>query len=237
MFNPTTHPIDSGTVQDELTAPKTAPPASSLPEAPPDSPRKPLVSLRLQVLGVGAGLAVALILFAVFESSNGVPKADPANGQISTNLSPPEAPADSLGIRFDQFRDLWNALDQPPSISRPLSRTLEAGPYDSFSHRFDASAVVAGAYDPANDYIVALMVRSSIEHPDISNMYLHLCYILHPFSAECIDNYSEIGLNGQTREELSEQGHGVSWYYQGNRWQLTVAGNIETIRVTAPGSE
>ncbi|MDH3462053.1 MAG: hypothetical protein OEM32_00275 [Acidimicrobiia bacterium] len=147
-----------------------------------------------------------------------------------------EIPADSLGVRFAEVRELWNSLDRPPSITKPLRRFPENGQFDSFFHLFETSAVVAGAIDAQNDYIVALMVRSNLGDPDVGTMYLHLCQMLHPFSPTCIDNYFEIGLDGQTLADFAREGREVSWTFEGNEWRVTIADNLQTIRVQAPGS-
>lgn len=147
-----------------------------------------------------------------------------------------EIPTDSLGIKFDEVRELWNSLDRPPSITKPLRRFPENGQFDSFFHLFETSAVVAGAIDAQNDYIVALMVRSNLGDPDVGTMYLHLCQMIHPFSPTCIDNYFEIGLDGQALADFAREGREVSWTFEGNEWRVTIADNLQTIRVQAPGS-
>jgi hypothetical protein len=79
------------------------------------------------------------------------------------------------------------------------------------------------------------VARASVEHPDVSTLYLHMCHLINPFSPECIDNYFTTGLGGQTLEELAT-GHSTSWTYEGNEWRVSIEGKLLTIRVLAPDS-
>lgn len=154
-----------------------------------------------------------------------------------TPIAPNEAvsaPEGSLGIAFEELRTEWNQLDKGPQISRDLRRTPESGGFHSFSHRFDRTALVAGAYDPEDDFVYALMTRSGVGSEHINTMYLHLCFVLHPYSPACIDDYHTIGLDGLTTADLGDASLSTSWIHEGNRWSVVVEDGVETIRVHGP---
>lgn len=192
----------------------------------------------LRGIGIAAGVVIGVfVIWMVGGLRASVPEATRTTTDVADVQEAP--PPDTLGITFEDLREEWNALDKPPLITADLRRVPESGPLDSFSHRFDESAVVAGAYGE-DDYLVALMVRSSIHHPAIANMFRHVCDLVDPSSQKCIDNYFEKGLGGKKISKLgklSEKGHEASWNYKGNRWLVTIDGDIQTIRVIAPAAE
>lgn len=192
----------------------------------------------LRGIGIAAGVVIGVFVIWMVGGLRGpAPEAPRTTTNDAGVQAPP--PPDTLGVTFEDLREGWNALEKPPLIMADLRRVPESGPLDSFSHRFDESAVVAGAYGE-DDYLVALMVRSSIHHPAIANMYLHVCNLVDPFSQTCIDNYFEKGLGGKKISKLgklSQKGHEASWNYKGNHWQVTIDGDIQTIRVIAPAAE
>lgn len=201
-----------------------------------ESPKGP-IPLWKKAVAVGAWIVAAFALTVAFGVLRGDPPAD--NTVVPLAIAPAEtaeAPANSLGIRFDEVRELWNSVDPPPSISSALRRLPETGELDSFVHRFSSGAVLAGAYQDSNDYLVAVVVRAKLSNPDVSTMYLHICHLAHPFSPECIDNYFTSGMEGQTLEDLTATGHSATWEYEGNEWRVTVADDELAIRVLAPES-
>ena len=202
---------------------------------PADAARSP-VPFWKKAVAVGAWIVAAFALTVAFGNLRGDPAPDVAAGPVLTSIPVAvEIPPDSLGIRFDEVRELWNSIEQGPSISRPLRRTPETGELDGFRYGFDNSAELIGAYRDSDDYLVALVARASVEHPDVSNLYLHMCQLINPFSPECIDNYFTTGLGGQTLEDLAT-GHNTSWTYEGNEWRVSIEGKLLTIRVLAPDS-
>ncbi|MGA7098321.1 MAG: hypothetical protein WB245_12225 [Acidimicrobiia bacterium] len=149
-----------------------------------------------------------------------------------------EPPADSLGVSFRDLTDRWNALDAPPMILTGISITPESGPLDSFVHRFDNNALVAGAYNPDDGYVYALMVRANLGHPAISNMYTHLCYLLYPGTQDCFNTFiDESHLFGKDLGDMADVTQDSDWTFEGNEWHLTLDKNVETIRVIAPGGQ
>jgi hypothetical protein len=185
-----------------------------------------------------AGLAVGVLfsMIGIFTSgSPGSVEAQPLPQTSSGPQDPEEIPVGSLGIEFADLQKAWNALPDPPYILKGISITPEAGVLDSFMYRFDEAALLAGAYNPDDGYIYALMAKVGIRHEAMSNMYVHLCYLLYPGTQECFDTYiEESGVYGKTPDELSEADHLSSWYYDGNEWRVEITDDIETIRVLGP---
>lgn len=146
-----------------------------------------------------------------------------------------EIPDESLGVRFAELPDRWNALDKPPYLLKGISTTPEPGPFDSFTYRFDGGSVLAGAYNPSDDFVYALMVRAGVQHEASQTMYVHLCYLLYPGTQECFDSYvKESGIFGKDREDLIGSDHFSSWQFDGNEWLLEIVDNIQTMRVLSP---
>ena len=203
---------------------------------PSDAPREP-VPLWKKVVAVGAWIVAVFALIVAFRNLREEP-APAVTGSPVLTIAPEsaETPVESLGIRFDEVRELWNSVDQPPAIAQDLRRTLENGEFDSFRHGFDSSAELIGAYRDSDDYLTALVARASLDHPSVSALYLHMCHLVSPFSPECIDNYFNIGLGGRTLEDLAATGLSNSWDYQGNEWRVLIEGKLLTIRVLAPGT-
>lgn len=203
---------------------------------PVDAARSP-VPLWKKVVAVGAWIVAAFALTVAFGTLRGDPAPNTAAGPVLTSIPLAfEIPPDTLGIRFDEVRELWNSIEQGPSISQQLRRIPESGELDTFHHGFDTSAELIGAFRDSDDYLVALVARASVEHPDVATLYLHMCHVINPFSPECIDNYFTNGLGGQTLEELAATGHNTSWTYEGDEWRVSIEGKLLTIRVLAPDS-
>ncbi|MFZ0626569.1 MAG: hypothetical protein WAN34_08740 [Acidimicrobiia bacterium] len=167
------------------------------------------------------------------------PPVDTSNLSVASSVPViEEPPADSLGVSFRDLTDRWNALDAPPMILTGVSITPESGPLDSFVHRFDNNALVAGAYNPDDGYVYALMVRANLGHPAISNMYTHLCYLLYPDTQECFNTYiEESHLFGKDLGDMADVTQDSDWTFEGNEWHLNIDNNVETIRVIAPGGQ
>jgi len=190
-----------------------------------------------RVVGIAAGVAIVLMLALVYMSgTSGNPETNAVAPTTPDGPQAPSLPEDSLGIYFPDLPRLWNELDQSPWVEGGIARSLETGPFDSFLYRFDDSAVLAGAYDPADDAVYALMVRASLTHSDISNMYLHVCYLLHPFSQECIDAYWKEGLKGGELGDYLEEDHFSTWSFLGNEWRIEIVDGVQTLRVIGPGA-
>ena len=202
---------------------------------PADAARSP-IPLWKKAVAVGAWIVAAFALTVAFGNLRGEPAPEVSAGPVLTSVPVVvEIPSETLGIRFDEVRESWNSIEQGPSISTPLRRTPENSELDGFRHGFDSSAELIGAYRDSDDYLVALVARASVDHPDVSNFYLHMCHMINPFSPECIDNYFTTGLGGQTLADLAS-GHSTSWTYEGNEWRVSIEGKLLIIKVLAPDS-
>lgn len=139
--------------------------------------------------------------------------------------------AGSLGISVGEVADRWNGLGHPPTVSGGLVRETESGPYDSFRYRFDGAAVLAGAFDREDGSVHALMASVGLAHETAPNFYLHLCFMLHPYSQGCIDAYLEEGLAGRQLSEYAGVDHQAQWELGDQLWKLEILGDVQTIRV------
>jgi len=193
-----------------------------------------------RILGTAAGAAIVVVFALIYMSGvGGAPDTDDGVPPATASDDDPEAvilPEDSLGINFLDLPRMWNDLEQQPLVEGAIARSPESGPFDSFLHRFDSSSVLAGAYDPGDDVVYALMVRASLAHDDISNMYLHVCYLLHPFSQECIEAYWEEGLSGGEFADYLDEDHFSTWSFLGNEWRVEIVDGVQTLRVISPGA-
>jgi hypothetical protein len=122
-------------------------------------------------------------------------------------------------------------LPQSPGITGGFVYNTEPGQYDSFIYRFGDWGRLAGAYDPSNDAVYALLATGQFSNEATSQLYLHLCFILNPYSQECIDNYFEKGLDYDTLADFGDVSHQAEWQIDDQTWRLEVKGNVLTIRV------
>jgi len=145
---------------------------------------------------------------------------------------PALTPEESIGITLDQLVDAWNGVEHPPTISGGITTSPEPGPLDSFLYLFNDSALLAGAHDPANGHVYALMIRAHLHYESVSNLYVHLCYLLHPGSQACLDTFiEETGMFGRTTADLIGTEGSATWAFEGHDWQFDIAADVETIRV------
>ena len=186
---------------------------------------------------LAAGGAVLVLVIGLFLNGNG-DAAGSVTADTASNASAPSSPApESLGIFLVDLADGWNAVPDPPLIKGSVMTSPEAGPLDSFVHNFDGSAVLAGAYDPRSGSVYALMARSGVHDESVSSLYVHLCYLLHPGSQECLEAFvEETGMFGRAHADFAGAEHAAEWEYEGHLWQVGIAGDVETIRVRAASS-
>jgi hypothetical protein len=185
-----------------------------------------------------AGLTVGVLfsVFGLFNSGAGdEATAQPLPAASAESDTIVEAPEGSLGVEFTDLQEGWNAVPDPPMIVKGVTTAPEAGALDSFLYRFDDAALLAGAYNPSDGFIYALMAKTGVRHEARSNMFVHLCYLLYPGTQDCFDKYvEESGVYGKTPDELSAMEHHSSWVYLGNEWRVDVVDEVETIRVLGP---
>ena len=142
-----------------------------------------------------------------------------------------------MGFRLDDLADGWNDVADPPLITGGVTTAPEPGRLDSFVYRFDRGSFVAGAYDPSDGSVYALMTQSEIDDPSVSNLCVHLCYLLHPGSQGCLDTFiEETGMFGKVPADFAGAEHSAKWDFEEHGWQLDIVDDAETIRVQAAAS-
>jgi hypothetical protein len=189
---------------------------------------------------------IGIVVGVVFSLSSVVSADQPPSigpGPVTTAVTSrpealPEVPVGALDLQFSEISERWNALDEPPFVLKGISTTPEAGALDSFTYRFDGGAVLAGAYNPSDGFVYALMVNAGMQHPLAGGAYVHLCYLLYPGTHECFDAYvEESGVFGKTAAELGDGDHNALWLFEGNEWRLDIADGVQTMRVLGPQEE
>jgi len=186
---------------------------------------------------VAAVGAMFVLVVGFFLNGNG-DAAGSVNAHRASVATAPSSPApESLGIVLDGLADGWNAVPDPPLITGGIVTSPETGPLDSFLHNFDGSAVLAGAYDPSDGSVYALMAKTGLDDESVSSLYVHLCYLVHPGSQGCLDTFvEETGMFGKAHTDFAGTEHSADWEFEGHQWRLGIAGDVETIRVQAASS-
>jgi hypothetical protein len=186
---------------------------------------------------VAAAGAVLVVVVGFFLSGNGDTAGTVTANRASVASAASSPTPESLGIVLDGLADGWNAVPEPPLITGGVMTSPEAGPLDSFLHNFDGSAVLAGAYDPSDGSVYALMAKTGLLNESVSSLYVHLCYLLHPGSQGCLDTFvEETGMFGKAHADFTGTEHAAAWEFEGHQWQLGIADDVETIRVRASES-
>lgn len=179
----------------------------------------------------GSVLVALIVILGVVMSAVG----DTPDEQAATVTLPPQDPhppiPGSLGVYMDQITDLWNTVDSPPRITKGLTRYNETGEYDTFLYRFGEWGRLAGAYDPDNEAVYALLITGGFSGAATDQLYLHLCYVVAPYSQECIDAYYREGLGEGTLEDFTDVSHEAEWALGDQTWRLEIDQNVMTIRV------
>ncbi|MFV1961191.1 MAG: SHOCT domain-containing protein [Acidimicrobiia bacterium] len=152
------------------------------------------------------------------------------NVELAPAASAPTVPG-SLGINLEDLTDLWNFPAGPPRITSGLVRNNEPGQYDSFIYRFGDWGRLAGAYDPSTDALYALLATGQLSNEATAQLYLHLCFVLNPYSQGCIDSYFEKGLADGTLADFGGVSYKAEWQIDDQTWRLDIEGNVLTIRV------
>lgn len=179
-----------------------------------------------------AALAVAVIVGVLGSAIDRSPSeaAQPLATDTSAGAER-TAPEGSLGLHIDDVTDTWNSLDGPPEITRGLTRQTEVGEYHSFIYRFGDWGRLAGAYDPDDEAVYALLATGRLSEAPTAQMYLRLCFMVAPYSPDCLDAYHEQGLGGASVDEYLDADHRAEWTVDGHTWRLVIEGNVFTLRV------
>jgi hypothetical protein len=189
------------------------------------------VPSRYRVAAVGA---VIVLVAGFFLGGRGDAAGSVTVDRASVDSLSSSAATDSLGFRLDDLADGWNAVPDPPVITGGVRTTPEPGRLDSFLHRFDRSSLVAGAYDPGDGSVYALMAQSETHDSSVSSLYVHLCYLLHPGSQGCLDTFIEqTGTFGKSHADVALGEQRANWVFEGHKWQVDIRDDVETIRVQA----
>ncbi|MFZ0014924.1 MAG: hypothetical protein WAL25_12515 [Acidimicrobiia bacterium] len=177
--------------------------------------------------------AVVVTVLLVFDLAASAPSSTQVIQTVPTSPStvPVSAPMGSLGIYMTDIVDAWNQVEGTPQIVRGLTRQNEIGEYDAFIYRFGESLRLAGAYDPEDDAVYALLVAGQFSDEATARLYLHLCFVVAPYSQDCIDSYHEQGLDGGDLTEFTGVSRNVEWMLGDQTWRLEIDQNVLTIRV------
>ena len=180
-----------------------------------------------------AGTATLTIVAVI--GFTGTARDDPPPNQApAATLAPEDSDQvvpGSLGIHMDEVTEAWNTVEGPPTIARGLTRYNESGEYDTFIYRFGEWGRLAGAYDPENDAIYALLAAGWLSQDATDQLYLRLCFMVAPYSQECVDSYFEHGLGGGTLDDFTDETHEAQWLLGDHSWRLEIDQNVLIIRV------
>jgi hypothetical protein len=203
------------------------------PDAEPNGTRRGILAgippiYRLAAVGATLALVTGALLAAGGDTAGSV-RAD----RSSINAAAPAGPAaDSLGVLLVDVSTRWNEVGDPPTINGGIVTSPEPGPLDSFLYRFESGAVLAGAYDPSDGSVHALMARASLHDDAAGNLFIHLCHLLQPGAQVCLDSYVEkTGTFGLTHSELVGTDSNLTWQLGDQTWKLAIEADVETIRV------
>lgn len=180
-----------------------------------------------------AGLGLGAILISSLAGGSATPEST-APPVAEVEPAGTEPVPRSLGVFVEDLPDLWNTVSEPPEIRGAFTRYAESGDYDSFIYRFGEWGRFAGAYDREDDAIYALAASGQFHNAAVADLYLHLCYIVEPFSQECIDAYFDQGLDGGVLDDYIDGSHQATWELGENRWSVEIEGNVLTLRVLSP---
>ena len=186
-----------------------------------------------QRVTLGAGAAVGVVVVITVISSLGEdapPIAAPASSVPAVEQPIPPS-AGSLGIYVDDVSDLWNTVDGDPRIQRGLTHQTEPGEYDAFVYRFGEWGRLIGAYDDETRAMYGLLATGQLSGPATESLYIHLCFVVAPYSQECLDSYREEGLSGGTLSDFVNLDHESAWSVGAHSWSLEIEQNVMSLRV------
>ncbi|MGD2060620.1 MAG: hypothetical protein PVF87_07135 [Acidimicrobiia bacterium] len=187
-----------------------------------------------KVTTAGALVVAAIMIVGVLSSLGGSTQTAPVVEATLPPQDPNPAIPGSLGIYMDQVTELWNTVDAPPRITRGLTRHNEVGAYDTFIYRFGDWGSVAGAFDPDTEAVYALLLTGSFDEPATEQLYVHACFMVAPYSQECIESYHEQGLDENALADFADTTHEAEWGLGENTWRVEIGQNLLAIRIYAP---
>jgi hypothetical protein len=184
-----------------------------------------------RVVTISGTLLVVGMILVGFVASLGEPT--PPQPTVAVTNPAPQQPAEipgSLGIHMDEVTDAWNTLEGEPRITKGLTRYNETGEYDTFIYRFGEWGRLAGAYDPESEVLYALLAAGWLTEAPTAQLYLRLCFLVAPYSQECVDSYLSQGLGEVALADL-ESPYRSEWPVADHTWRLDIEENLLTIRV------
>jgi hypothetical protein len=196
----------------------------------PEERAQPTTSLP-RIVAIAVTALVLILVVAGVSSMGRAPSAQPAAIVTLPRDDPYPPIPGSLGIYVEQFTELWNFVETEPRITQGLTRYNEVGEYDTFLYRFGDWARVAGAFDPDTEALYALYVTGSFSGEATDQLYLHLCYLVAPYSPDCIEGYQQQGLGGVDLAAYDGVAHEAEWVLEDQTWRLEIEANVLTIRV------
>ena len=185
-----------------------------------------------RVVTISGTLLVVGIILVGFVVSLGEPS-PPQPTVAATNPGPQQPDAEipgSLGIHMEEVTDAWNTLEGDPRITKGLTRYNETGAYDTFIYRFGVWGRLAGAYDPETEALYALLAAGWLTEAPTAQLYLRLCFMVAPYSQECVDSYLSQGL-GEVALADHASPYRSEWTVADHTWRLDIEENLLTIRV------
>ncbi len=179
-----------------------------------------------------AGATAVLVAGALLAAGGGTAGSVRADHTSIRAAAPAGPAAASLGVLLVDVSTAWNEVGDPPTINGGIVTSPEPGPLDSFLYRFESGAVLAGAYDPSDGSVHALMARASLHDDEAGSLFIHLCHLLQPGVQACLDDYIEMtGTFGKPHSDLIGTETNQEWELGDQTWELEIADDVETIRV------
>ena len=183
---------------------------------------------KLTLVGSVFVIVLALIGFAL---SNDEPVVEQTAPVVDTAEDQGAPVPGSLGIYVEDITESWNTVEGSTRITRGLTHHNEVGEYDTFIYRFGEWGRVAGAYDPDTEAVYALLVTGQLSEPATSQLYQHLCFVVAPFSQDCLASYQREGLGDESLEAYVDTPYRSEWALGEHTWRLEIEQNVLTVRV------
>lgn len=184
------------------------------------------------VTRVGAAILGGVLLLWFMMSISATPEPEVSAPTPTLPAPDPFPPIEgSLGIYVDQVTELWNTVDGPPRIQRGLTHQTEPGEYDAFIYRFGEWGRLIGAYDDDSEALYGLLATGQFSGSATDQLYIHLCFVVAPYSQECLAAYQEQGLQGDSLEDFIDLPHQAAWTVGEHNWHLEIDQNVLSLRV------
>ncbi len=179
-----------------------------------------------------AGAVGVIVLVTVLSSIGGDEQPTIPSLASQPEVEQPIPPAaGSLGVYVEDVPDLWNTVDGLPRIQRGLTHQTEPGEYDAFVYRFGEWGRLIGAYDDESRAMYGLLATGQLSGAATDSMYIHLCFVVAPYSQDCLDSYREEGLGGGVLGDFVDVEHQATWSLGEHQWSIEIEQNVMSLRV------